>query len=301
MQVMSLPVDRIRPMKGQPRTHFDKDRMDELGKSIDEYDLNQPVRVTPIEGDPKHDYQLIDGERRWRAHREKKIANIAAWVTPVADPYQQFKISVMSNLGRVGHTPLEIAHAVTRMYNEDPGLTGLNKQRKLEKIGNMCARSASWVEQHLDLLTKLHPEVLTKLDPELPKGKRLGLAMANFLVSLEDQALQRHVAHDVVMNGLKLNQARSLARQMAKTKGVRIGRRDRRPSDDHKLLLRTVERLDEDSERILDIDGRTLSEIFGGQDPDHAKRIDAKLAEIIQRLDDLRQNIKRHAPRRKAP
>src|SRR3989344_4622538 len=116
-QVRRIPRVKIRRFADQPRTYFDGRDMSDLAASIEEIGQQTPIVVKAIADDPKHDYELVDGERRWIACGIVGVETMLAWIKNVSDTEEQFVSSVVGNFGRSGHTALEIAQAIDRIRN----------------------------------------------------------------------------------------------------------------------------------------------------------------------------------------
>src|SRR5436190_20165258 len=109
-----MPVNRIEPNPDQPRMVFDGEALHELAASIREHGVLQPILVRPL---GNNQYQLIAGERRWRATREAGLPTIPALVEEIDDD-TALEISIIENLQREDLNPLEEATMFDRMVHE---------------------------------------------------------------------------------------------------------------------------------------------------------------------------------------
>lgn len=209
-RVERIPRVKIRRFEGQPRTFFDPGELAELAASIEEVGQQTPILVKRMSGDQKHDYELIDGERRWLACGMIGVETMLALIKEPRDSEDQFLSSVVANFGRVGHTPLETAKAIERL-RASKQMQRYSAGEQVERIAKICARSTPWVYQHLALL-RLDPKVQAMLEPSVPKDKRLDLSIALYLTSLHTE-LQLEIAEEVVRKGLKLKEAAFLCPQ----------------------------------------------------------------------------------------
>ena len=123
-----IPVDAIRPSPSQPRSRFDPDDLDELAQSIREHGLLQPVLVSE---QPDGTYQLITGERRWRAAQLAGLTSVPA-VVKEATPQASLEMAVVENIQRRDLNPLEEALAFRQLIDEH-GLTQDQLARRLGK------------------------------------------------------------------------------------------------------------------------------------------------------------------------
>jgi ParB/RepB/Spo0J family partition protein len=169
MTVVFLPIDRIRPMAGQPRKYFNPHKLRKLAASMKKAGQKLPVIVHPVEKDSEHDYELVDGERRWRSRKLAGEKRIAAIVLNGDDLEEFFEVSAIANFGREDHTPLEIANSLQRVRTRRIRIDGSCTEQDLAE---MFAQTVTWVSHHL-LLLKLSPEVQEMMSPEIPKRKRL--------------------------------------------------------------------------------------------------------------------------------
>jgi len=223
--VIKVRRDRIRRCEDQPRTWFDPDRLKELADSIAAVGQKIPVIVRKVKGDPEHDYELVDGERRWLACEMKGIKYMIACVTDKTDPEEIFEDSVTVNNGREGHTTLEKAHAMQR----------LRKRRSVEEIAKIFTCSTALVYQHMNLL-KLPPQVLQLMEPSTPEERRIvfSVAVLFFRIPIPDEQIE--LALEISEKGLSVNQAKHLIEMRAAKLGFSVKHPERRPSDDYNIF-----------------------------------------------------------------
>ncbi|MCI5108862.1 MAG: ParB/RepB/Spo0J family partition protein, partial [Candidatus Pacebacteria bacterium] len=151
--VETLKCSDITPdLEDQPRTYFDQDKLNALGRSIKVAGQMMPIVVKPLTGNPEYIFQLVDGERRLQASIFVGMETIRAIIRPNAN----FKDSVIMNLCREGHTPLEMAYVFKRLIDEFG--------HSVQEVADMTGRSITSVYQHLKILT-LDPEVQALMDP----------------------------------------------------------------------------------------------------------------------------------------
>lgn len=249
-QVRRIPRTKIRRFSDQPRTYFDARDMSDLAASIEEIGQQTPIVVKAITGDPKHDYELVDGERRWIACGMVGVETMLAWIKNVADAEEQFVSSVVGNFGRSGHTAIEIAQAIDRIRNSKR-MQKFSAGEQVARIAKIFARSEPWIYQHLAIL-RLHPEVQAMMAPTLSDEERIGHSLGVFISTLH-QDLQLEIAKEAVARKMNINQARVYARQMAEEAGVKvgIGGKGRPPVEDWRKLEAHVARTREGTENFL--------------------------------------------------
>ncbi|MGK5544315.1 ParB/RepB/Spo0J family partition protein [Streptomyces sp. URMC 127] len=209
-----LPLDAITPNPRQPRDHFDPDALAELVHSIREVGLLQPVVVRRT--GPER-YELIMGERRWRACREAGLKAIPAIVRATEDE-KLLLDALLENLHRAQLNPLEEAAAYDQLL-KDFNCTH-------EELADRIGRSRSLVSNTLRLL-KLSPEVQAKVASGV-----LMSGHARALVSVEDPEEQVELAKRIVAEGLSVRSVEEIVtllkretKAKAKSKGPRAGAR----------------------------------------------------------------------------
>jgi len=191
----SIPLDLISPGPYQPRSIFDKDRLDELADSIRQQGVIQPV-VVRAKGE-RH-YELIAGERRWRAAQLAGIEKIPAIVRKVPDEIA-IAMALVENIQREDLNPIEEATALRRLVDEF--------QMTHQEAGDAVGRSRSAVSNLLRLL-ELSGEVR-----ELVDAKHLEMGHARALLTL-DASMQAQAARDVVSKDLSVRQTEELVRRL---------------------------------------------------------------------------------------
>jgi ParB family transcriptional regulator, chromosome partitioning protein len=184
--VKVLSIDRIESNPGQPRTVFDEDALRELAASIKEHGVLQPILVRPL-GDNR--YQLIAGERRWRATREAGIATIPALVEEIDDD-TALEISIIENLQREDLSPLEEATMFDRMVREH----GYSIRKLAEKLG----KDKGYLENRLRLADA--PEEIR----ELVSLRKDTVSHAYELLKVQDPKKRKRLAAQVASGELSL-------------------------------------------------------------------------------------------------
>jgi ParB family chromosome partitioning protein len=121
-QVFTCPIERIVPQKGQPRQHFDDTRLEELAQSIREHGVLEPLIVRRTAGDVTatagmDKYEIIAGERRWRAAQKAGLHELLVVVKDVT-PKDTFELAIIENIQREDLNPLELAEALDRLIRE---------------------------------------------------------------------------------------------------------------------------------------------------------------------------------------
>jgi len=190
-----IPLDLIRPGPDQPRRRFDPAALQELADSIRAQGVVQPVVVRPA---PEGGYELVAGERRWRAAQLAGLQEIPAVVRRL-DGREAAAVALIENIQREDLNALEQARALARLVEE----FGLTHQEVAEAVG----RSRSAVSNTLRLL-ELEPEV-----QRLVEEGALEMGHARALLALGGAA-QREAAARVVAKGLSVRETERLVRRL---------------------------------------------------------------------------------------
>ncbi len=190
-----LPVDLIAPNANQPRKRFDPDALQALADSLREKGVVQPVLVRPIAGGT---YELVAGERRWRAAQLASLETLPALVRE-RDDAQTLEVALVENMVREDLNPIEEARAVAALV-EELGLTR-------EQVGRRIGRSRVAVSNLLRLLD-LPDEAIT-----LVEGGSLSEGHGRALLLAPDHADRRRLAREAATEGwsVRVTEARARA------------------------------------------------------------------------------------------
>jgi ParB family transcriptional regulator, chromosome partitioning protein len=191
--IRHVPVANIQPNRFQPRTKFDAGQLHELADSIRQRGVIQPVLVRPGK------YELIAGERRWRAAREVGLATIPAIVHAVNDE-EALEIALIENLQRDDLNPIEQAQA----YKQLTIKFGLTQEAIAEKVGRNRVTVANMMR-----LLELPPEVQAWVS-----GGQLSVGHAKAILGLSIAEEQRLVAERVLRQNLTVRETEQLVEQL---------------------------------------------------------------------------------------
>jgi len=205
-ELRNLPLDVIQPGRFQPRSVFDEEKLAELADSIRAQGVVQPVVVRPV-GDDQ--FELIAGERRWRAAQLADIDSIPAVVRDVPDE-ASLAMSLIENIQREDLNPLEEATALRRLIDDFQ----MTHQEAADAVG----RSRAAVSNLLRLL-ELMQEVKDMIDMRL-----IEMGHARALLSLDDD-LQVQAAREVVHKRLSVRDTENLVRRLQQAKKKKGSRR----------------------------------------------------------------------------
>jgi len=205
----TLPVARIRPGRYQPRTRMDQEALAELAASIQSQGLMQPVLVRPVD---RERYELIAGERRWRAAQMAGLQEIPALVREVADE-SALAMSLIENIQRENLNPMEEAAGLQRLVDEF--------RMTHEQAADAVGRSRSATTNLLRLLRLSKPVQGMVMEGVLEMGH------ARALLALEG-ARQIEAAKRIAARGLSVRQAEAL---VGKLQRGQVGMRRKSPPD----------------------------------------------------------------------
>lgn len=204
-RLTKLPLDKIRRGHYQPRVHFDAESLQSLADSIRAQGVLQPIVVRPV-GDG---YELIAGERRWRAAQLAELQQIPAIVKQLPDEVVA-AVTLIENIQREDLNPLEEANAFQRLINE----FGMTHQRVSEAVG----RSRAAVTNLLRLL-ELSEEVKKLVD-----GGQLSMGHARALLGLPG-SVQQQLAREIVAKDLSVRETEKRVRAVQTPSKPKAGKR----------------------------------------------------------------------------
>ena len=201
--VFTCPIERIAAQRGQPRQHFDERALEELAQSIREVGLLEPLVVRKMAAAPgsvsatSDRYELIAGERRWRAAQRAGLKDVLVVVKDVS-PAAAFELAMIENIQREDLNPIELAEAYARLVKDN----GYTQERLAVRLG----KDRTTIANALRLL-------------RLPKGVRekvvqgeLSEGHARALLSVTDDAELLKLAEKVVRGRLSVRQTEQLTR-----------------------------------------------------------------------------------------
>lgn len=212
-----LSIASISPLPGNPRKHFDEAALDELAASIATRGVIQPIIVRPT---GNGQFQLVAGERRWRAAQKARLHEIPALVRDL-DESEVMALALIENLQREDLNPVEEARAYQRLA-DDEGMTQVEIARMVEKSRSHVAN----IQRLLGL-----PEVVL----DLVEAGKLSMGHARALIGQEDAA---SLASKAVNDNLSVREIEKLVREVARSVRGEVGTTNRapKPADDPDIL-----------------------------------------------------------------
>ncbi len=198
-ELLTLPIAKVEPREAQPRKNFDEEALQALADSIAQYGLIQPIVARKLDSGY---YQIIAGERRWRASRMAGLDEVPVRVI-TADDRRTAELALVENLQREDLNPIEEAKGYKTLM-EDYGLTQ-------EETAKSVGRSRPAVANSLRLLS-LSPKVM-----DLVEKKELSAGHARALLPLSNEKLQWDAAQEVLKKSLSVRRTEQLAARMSRT------------------------------------------------------------------------------------
>ena len=190
-------IEEILPNRSQPRKHFDETKLQELAESIKEKGILEPLVVRKV----AQGYEIIVGERRWRAAQKAGLKEVPVLVKEVEDR-DVLEISLIENLQRENLNPVEEAEGFKRLIDD----FGLHP----EDLGVRIGKDRTTIANTLRLL-KLPPEILDHLIEN-----RITAGHARAILSLETREKQRELCSLILQKGLSVREAEGLAKRLSK-------------------------------------------------------------------------------------
>ncbi|MEP5338613.1 MAG: ParB/RepB/Spo0J family partition protein [Algibacter sp.] len=192
--IIELDINSIEVNPFQPRTNFSEESLRELASSIKELGIIQPITVRKLDFDK---YQLVSGERRFRASKLIGLKTITAYVR-IANDQESLEMALVENIQRQDLDPIEIALSYQRLIDE----INLTQEQMSERVG----KKRSTIANYLRLL---------KLDPIIQTGMRDGfisMGHGRALIAIEDQSIQLDIYEHILSKKLSVRETEGLVR-----------------------------------------------------------------------------------------
>ena len=206
LSTSTLPINEIVPNKEQPRKTFDEAALRELADSISQHGVLQPLLVRPL---PMGGYQLVAGERRWRASRMAGLKEVPVIIKELTDT-EAMQLAIIENLQREDLNPIEEAEGLQALIDK----CGFNQEEVAVSVG----KSRPAITNSLRLL-KLPPEVR-----DMTREGAISAGHARALLAFDNEALILEVAERIVSHKLTVRDVEKLA-QKPKAKAQKTAKR----------------------------------------------------------------------------
>ena len=194
---LNIPIEKVEPRSDQPRSVFDQRTLQELADSIREFGMIQPITVRKLDSGY---YQIIAGERRWRAARMVGLKDVPIRVIE-ADDKRSMELAMVENLQREDLNPIEEAKGFRTLIEE----YGMTQEEASQSIG----KSRSAIANSMRLLNLTPPVMAMVEDGDISAGH------ARALLSIREEASQLRIATKVVEESLSVRQTENLANKFA--------------------------------------------------------------------------------------
>ena len=202
-----IPIDQIEPNPDQPRREFDKDAMQELATSIQNMGIIAPITLRQVS---ENHYQIIAGERRWRASQMAGLTAIPAYIR-TADDESVMELALVENIQREDLNAIEIALAYEHLA-ETSGMTQ-------EKISERVGKSRTAVTNYMRLL-KLPAQIQMAL-----KNREIDMGHARALLSLDSPSMQLKLFRDVQKNQYSVRKVEEMVQALKSGEDVQSARK----------------------------------------------------------------------------
>ena len=220
----TLPLNEIMPNKEQPRKTFDEGALQELADSITQHGVLQPLLVRPL---VTGGYQLVAGERRWRASRMAGLKEVPVVVKELSD-VETMEIAIIENLQREDLNAVEEAEGIKTLIDT----FGFTQEQAAQKLG----KSRTAVTNSLRLLN------LPDSVGSLLKDGKISMGHARALLAVEDEAEMKSIADTIVKNGISVRETERLAKKAGNGGTAAVKRKKKRDTfyDEVELALAGV-------------------------------------------------------------
>lgn len=205
--INEIPIDQIQPNAEQPRTLFDEEALHDLAKSIKEIGIIQPITLRQI---AENKFQIIAGERRWRAAQLAGLRSLPAYIRTIKDE-NVMEMALVENIQREDLNAIEIALAYEHLLEN----TGTTQEQVSERVG----KSRTAITNYLRLL-KLPAEVQMAL-----QNKQIDMGHARALLSLEDPKLQLKVFRELLKNKWSVRKVEEICQHLKNGEDLETGKK----------------------------------------------------------------------------
>ncbi len=225
--IVELDIDSIDVNPFQPRTNFNEETLRELASSIKELGVIQPITVRKL-GFNK--YQLVSGERRFRASKLIGLETIPSYIR-IANDQESLEMALVENIQRQDLDPIEIALSYQRLIDE----INLTQEQMSDRVG----KKRSTIANYLRLL---------KLDPIIQTGMRDGfisMGHGRAIITIEDQSVQLDIYENILSNKLSVRETEELVRHYNNTEEVKVSPKTNTTSDVPEYIQKGIKEFSE--------------------------------------------------------
>ncbi len=213
-QVLDIDIDLIEPNSLQPRTNFDEERLEELAQSIRANGIIQPILVRRMDGDR---YQLVAGERRWRAAQRAGLQRIPCVVRDIPED-KVLELALIENIQRQELNAIEEAHAYKRLIET----LSLTQEMVAQRVG----RDRTFITNYLRLL-RLPDDVQRLVEQE-----KISTGHARALLGIDDPDIQRKLAQSIINQSLSVRETERAVKRLIEGPSAKEASKRAMPSED---------------------------------------------------------------------
>ena len=261
--ISDIDLDRISPNPDQPRRSFVEEALNELAASIRELGVVQPLTLRLLDDG---DYQIIAGERRWRAAKMAGLDSVPAYVRTASDS-ELTEMALIENIQREDLNAIEVALCFRKLIDT----YNLTQERLSERIGKKRATIAN----HLRLL-KLPAEIQLGL-----RDRKLDMGHARAILAIEDPKIQLKVYKRILDEGLSVRAVEQMIRQMAE--------KDNSEKEPSPKPANPYSGLATDLSKVFDIPVKIVRNKAGKGSVSFSFASDDELTRLVQLFDQLRK------------
>lgn len=191
-RILYIPINDIKPNHDQPRKHFDEEKLNDLARSIEENGVIQPLVVRQFD----NGYELVAGERRWRASRIAGLRKVPCIVRDF-DEKQNMIVAIIENMQREDLDPIEEALGIQAMikrfdFTQEQVAVSLGKSRVYVTNSLRLLKLPEWIQEHIS-------------------AGSLSAAHGRTIINIEDKAVQKEICDKVIRGGLSVRATEKLA------------------------------------------------------------------------------------------
>ena len=226
--ISEIDINQIKVNPFQPRIDFDQDTLQELAASISQLGIIQPITVRKMGYDK---YQLISGERRFRACQIAQLESVPAFVR-IANDQEMLEMALVENIQREQLNPVEVALSYQRLLDE----CKLTQDKMSERVG----KKRSTITNYLRLL-KLPAEILASL-----KNKEISMGQARALINVSNHETQINIFRDALENGFSVREIEQIVKEFGSIGYKKVSPKARKstvPSFEHQKISNDLKKV----------------------------------------------------------
>lgn len=205
--ISEIPLDQIQPNAGQPRSLFDEEKLRELADSIREIGIIQPITLRQV---ADNRFEIIAGERRWRASQMAGLKTIPAYIRTIKDE-NVMEMALVENIQREDLNPIEIALAYEHLLEASGGTQ--------EQVSARVGKSRANVANYLRLL-KLPAQVQMSL-----QKKEIDMGHARALLAIDSPSTQLQLFREIVKNGWSVRKVEQMVQHLKSGEDIESGKK----------------------------------------------------------------------------